>query len=225
MEQCVCSSGAVRALRQCTGATLLASSSLDLLLSSVWHCTWWAGNCELQARAECHPHLFLASPATICVCLEPWQCWGHLGSSFNNWSTRNPTHSKAIIFHFISWLSWPVSNCATAGCRARQCRQVSGSAAGVQNSSPTYTGLFIISNSHLSFFVPVLSESNGTMPFPYPTDCKLLKCYCTAAMQVLEEYHWLSSESISGDRGTVRVILHTWYIKSVSSPTQNLNFE
>lgn len=168
------------ALGQGTGATLLDRSSLDLLLRSVWHCTWWAGNHELLAQGECHSHPFLASPATICVCLVPHQCWGHWGSGFSNWSAWKPTHTKVIIFHFISWLSWRSSSCSIARCRVRRCRQVGGSAVGMHNSSPTYTRLYVIPNSHLSFFVSVFSESN--------TDCKPLKCYCTAAMQVLEEY-------------------------------------
>lgn len=41
-----------------------------------------------------------------------------------------------------------------------------------RTAAPTCTRLYILLNSYLSLFVPVLSQSNGITLFPCPTDCK-----------------------------------------------------
>lgn len=80
--------------------------------------------------------LFLASPATNGVCLAPCLHWGSRSSKLIHSKTHTP---KAVIFHFISNLSWHSHSCAIAGCRVRQCRQMDGQCSGTAEQQPPVT--------------------------------------------------------------------------------------
>lgn len=93
---------------------------LNLHMSS-----WW----PLAARL-----IFSLHPLPQSVFALHCNCAGAAEAAVSvGWSTWKLMHPKAIIFHFISLLSWPGYSCTTAGCSPG--RWV-GSAVGQQNSSP-----------------------------------------------------------------------------------------